>query len=64
MDFFSQLLQGKVIQNKKGDKLMLRSGVTLRYRTAYTLWLNGINKRNHTSFDVKIKKILEDKELN
>ena len=43
--------------NIKMDELIARLGVTVRYGLAYSTWSNSINKRNHASFDITIKKL-------
>ena len=54
------------IRNEDGikvDKLIARMGIALRYRPAYSLWLNGINERYCASCDMTIRKWMEEKKV-
>ena len=46
--------------NIKMNKLIVKLGITIRYKPAYSLWLIAINKRNHASCDVTIRKLMEE----
>ena len=49
------------LANNKLDELTRKLGFTVRFGPVYSPWSNGLNKRNHTSPDVTIRKMMEDK---
>ena len=50
---------GGEFSNIKIDEL----GLTVKFGPAYSPWRNGLNKRNHASADLTIKKLLEEKKI-
>ena len=53
----------KEFDNLKMDELTARLGVTIRFCPAESMWSNGINKQNHASCDITIKKLMEEKKV-
>ena len=47
--------------NIKLDELTSKLGLTVEFGPAYSPWSNGLNKRNHASADLTIKKLPEEK---
>ena len=54
---------GTEFKNIKMDELVSKLGISISYGPAYSPWSNGINERNHTSCDLTIKKLMEDKNV-
>ena len=52
---------GGLFANIKLDDLKSKLGLTVRFWLTYSLESNGLNKRNHASADITIKKLLEEK---
>ena len=46
-------------QNIKLDELASKLGLIVKFGPAYSPWSNGLNKRNHMSADLTIKKLME-----
>lgn len=49
--------------NVKMDELIARLEIKNRYGPAYSPWSNGINEPNHASYDVMVKKLMENKKV-
>ena len=49
--------------NIKLDKLTSGLGLTVKFGLAYSPWSNRLNKRNHTSADLTIRKLMEEKKV-
>merc|ERR1712243_273899 len=54
---------GTEFKNIKMDELISKIGISISYGPAYSPWSNGINKRNHASCDLTIKKLMEEKKM-
>ena len=54
---------GGEFANIKLDKLTSKLGLTISFGPAYLPWSNGLNKRNHASGNVTIKKLIQDKKM-
>ena len=54
---------GAEFRNMKMDELVSKLGISISFGPLYSPWLNGINERNHTSCDITIKKMMEDKKV-
>ena len=49
---------GGEFANIKLEELTHKLGLTVRFGPSYSPWSNGINKRNHASADITIKKLM------
>lgn len=54
-------VNGGEFANIKLDELMSKLSLTVKFGPSYSPWSNGINKRNHASEDITIRKMMEDK---
>ena len=51
---------GGKFANIKLDELTSKLGLTAKFGPSYSPWLNGLNKRNHASADITIKKLMHE----
>ena len=51
---------GGEFANIKLEELTSKLGLTVRFGPLYSPWSNGINKRNHASADITIKKLMHE----
>merc|ERR1712030_13939 len=51
---------GGEFRNSKMEEYVAKMGLTINFTPSYSPWSNGINKRNHYSCDVIVKKIQEE----
>ena len=56
-------VNGGECTNVKLDELTSKLGLTVKFRPAFSPWSNGINKQNHASADVTIRKLMEEKKF-
>ena len=54
---------GREFANVKLDKLMSKLGLMVKFGPAFSPWSNGINKRNHTTTDLIVKRLMEEKRI-
>ena len=47
----------------KLDELTCKLGLTVKFGPAFLPWSDGINKRNHASADITVKKLMEEKKV-
>ena len=52
---------GREFTNVEQDELTSKQGITVKCGSAFSSWSNGLNERNHISFDITIKKLKKDK---
>ena len=46
-------------RNMKMEEFVNKLGLTIEFTPSYSPWSNGVNKRNHYSCDVIVKKVME-----
>ena len=54
---------GGEFANVKLNEVTSKLGLTVMFGPAFSPWSNGINERNHSSADVTIKKLMEEKKV-
>ena len=50
-------------KNVKIDELINKLGISMNYDPAYSPWYNDIDRKNHASCDITIKKLMDDKKI-
>ena len=54
---------GGKVANIKLDRLTNKLGLSVKFGPSYSPWSNGLNKINHASADITIKKLIEEEKV-